>query len=337
MNTSFHLLKSIRSLLQDWEKRKLSQIAEALNISRPTANKYLKELFQNWEISKIWSGAHSTYLIPQVDKKEKKSDFSSLYKNPFPYEEAKLLDEKFFKYDSDGRILKWVEGFLLRCKKRDLNPKHKISAFDAINQQINNHRTQCGLLNIINQFKIKHEYSALDELFYADAYTRAEFGRGALSEQMFFAKQHQDKQQLKSLISLFYRNLECLLTTFDIDAIGLTPPSISRKVQILDLVDQLLDPSIPRIPLVKYSPSKILIPQKSLKRPEERIQNAKNTIFIRGEHIDYHTVLLIDDFVGSGATLNETAIKLKTAWVKKIIGFAFFGNLDLKYEVINEM
>ena len=129
----------------------------------------------------------------------------------------------------------------------------------------------------------------------------------------FFTQQHQDKQQLKSLISLFYRNLECLLTTFDIDAIGLTPPSISRKVQILDLVDQLLDPSIPRIPLVKYSPSKILIPQKSLKRPEERIQNAKNTIFIRGEHIDYHTVLLIDDFVGSGATLNETAIKLKTA------------------------
>ena len=59
--------------------------------------------------------------------------------------------------------------------------------------------------------------------------------------------------------------------------------------------------------------------------------------FIREEAIHYNTVLLIDDFVGSGATLNETAIKLKTAWVKKIIGFAFFGNLDLKYEVINEM
>jgi phosphoribosyl transferase domain len=50
-----------------------------------------------------------------------------------------------------------------------------------------------------------------------------------------------------------------------------------------------------------------------LKRPEDRIQNAKNTIFIREEDIDYNTVLLIDDFVGSGATLNETAIKLKTA------------------------
>ena len=130
---------------------------------------------------------------------------------------------------------------------------------------------------------------------------------------MFFVKQHQDKQQLKNLISLFYRNLECLLTTFDIDVIALTPPSISRKVQILDLVDQLLDPSIPRIPLIKNSPSKIFIPQKSLKGPEDRIQNAKNTIFIKEEDIDYNTVLLIDDFVGSGATLNETAIKLKTA------------------------
>ena len=169
-------------------------------------------------------------------------------------------------------------------------------------------------MNIINLFKIKSQHSALDELFYADAYTRAEFERGALSEQMFFLlKQHQNKQQLKSLISLFYRNLEYLLTAFDINTIALIPSSISHKVQILDLVDQLLDPSIPHIPLTKYSSSKILIPQKSLKRPEERIKNAKNTIFIRGEHIDYHTVLLIDDFVGSGATLNETAIKLKTA------------------------
>ena len=64
-----------------------------------------------------------------------------------------------------------------------------------------------------------------------------------ISKQLFLAKQHQDKQQLKNLISLFYRNLECLLTTFDIDAIALTPPSISRKVQILVLVDRLLDPS----------------------------------------------------------------------------------------------
>ena len=81
----------------------------------------------------------------------------------------------------------------------------------------------------------------------------------------------------------------------------------------------------------------MLSQQKSLQRTEDRIQNAKNNIFIREEDIDYNTVLLIDDVVGSGATLNETAIKLTTAWAKKMIDFAFSGSLDLKYEVINEM
>jgi len=47
--------------------------------------------------------------------------------------------------------------------------------------------------------------------------------------------------------------------------------------------------------------------------------------------------LLIDDFVWSGATLNETAYKLKQNWVKKIIWFAFVGNANLSYDIINEV
>jgi predicted amidophosphoribosyltransferase len=46
---------------------------------------------------------------------------------------------------------------------------------------------------------------------------------------------------------------------------------------------------------------------------------------------------LIDDFVGSGATLNETAKKLKNAWANKVIWFAFVGNLNLSYDVIREI
>ena len=51
----------------------------------------------------------------------------------------------------------------------------------------------------------------------------------------------------------------------------------------------------------------------------------------------YKHVLLIDDFVWSGSTLNETAKKLKKAGVTKVSWFAIVGNLDLSYEVINEM
>jgi predicted amidophosphoribosyltransferase len=46
---------------------------------------------------------------------------------------------------------------------------------------------------------------------------------------------------------------------------------------------------------------------------------------------------LIDDFVWSGSTLNETAKKLKEEWVLIVDWFAFVWNLNLKYEVINEV
>lgn len=55
-----------------------------------------------------------------------------------------------------------------------------------------------------------------------------------------------------------------------------------------------------------------------------------------GKHIHYNTVLLIDDFVGSFALLNKAVIKLKTASLQKTIEVAFFCNLDLKYEGIND-
>jgi predicted amidophosphoribosyltransferase len=52
---------------------------------------------------------------------------------------------------------------------------------------------------------------------------------------------------------------------------------------------------------------------------------------------NYKKVLLIDDFVGSGATLNETAKKLKDEGVEEVMGFAFVGNTNLSYDVINEI
>ena len=96
---------------------------------------------------------------------------------------------------------------------------------------------------------------------------------------------------------------------------------------------------IPIIKLIKYAPYGTVVAQKTLKSRDQRIQNARDTILIElNQHLDqYHTVLLIDDFVWSGATLNETAKKLKSQGVKKVIAFAFVGNANLSYDVINEI
>ena len=95
---------------------------------------------------------------------------------------------------------------------------------------------------------------------------------------------------------------------------------------------------LPFVKIIKFYENGISIPQKSLKWRKQRIENARNTIFIDDKNIKkYNKVFLIDDFVWSGSTLNETASKLKREWVKEIYWFAFVWNLDLDFDVINEI
>ena len=166
-----------------------------------------------------------------------------------------------------------------------------------------------------------------------------EFWRWKLAEMTFYAKQSQNKKLINESIDEIFMKLECIITKNNFDAIAITPWSILRKNQLLwFLKDRLNSLKLPFVNIIKYYPNNIAIPQKSLKTRNQRILNARNTIFIDDKNIwKYQKVFLIDDFVWSGSTLNETAKKLKIEWVKEVIWFSFVGNMDLSYEIINEV
>jgi len=186
----------------------------------------------------------------------------------------------------------------------------------------------------------KHfEQTYLDAVIFADQYIYGQFGRGKLAEMSYYAKQSQDTKLIAESIAEIFPKLKCIISREDYDAIAITPWSVRREEQILETLKKRLSSlGLPFINIIKYSPSNIFIPQKSLKKSEDRIENAKNTIFVDDRDIEkYKKVLLIDDFVWSGATLNETAKKLKDEWIQHVTGFAFVGNTNLSYEVINEI
>ncbi|SMN13277.1 hypothetical protein BHECKSOX2_266 [Bathymodiolus heckerae thiotrophic gill symbiont] len=78
------------------------------------------------------------------------------------------------------------------------------------------------------------------------------------------------------------------------------------------------------------------VPQKTLKKLADRIENAQHT-FVVNNTAKFKTTLIIDDAVGSGASINQIACKLKHArHTDKVIGFAITGSLN-DFEVISEV
>lgn len=336
---SFDIQQSILRVLADGRKYKWNEFLEKLSISRPTLYKYLKVLIEDKKVVVEWKRPHTTYTIANSKDIPANTLSDIQYEHDFSYQEWKILEENFFKYAPDGNILQWVQWFIAWCIKRKSDPRTMFENYTKIYDTLENLYTSCGVLDATQEFHKHVETMAIDTLMYAWQYKRNEFGRSKLAEQGFYAKQTQNKKLLEEVCGQVVRKIECLVKQYSIDALAFTPPSIKRSEQILDILDRLVQHiSLPRVTLVKNYPTWVTTAQKSLRKRADRIMNARNTIYVYDKNVKhYKNVLLIDDFVWSWSTLNETAKKLKTAWVDMVYGFALVGNLDLSYDVINEM
>ncbi|MDD3386422.1 MAG: hypothetical protein PHX92_00625, partial [Candidatus Pacebacteria bacterium] len=94
--------------------------------------------------------------------------------------------------------------------------------------------------------------------------------------------------------------------------------------------------SVKKINIVKIK-SDIVVPQKTLNKIEDRIENAEKTFYLN-DNGGHNNILIIDDAVGSGATLNVVAQKIKKANINKgkIIGLAITGSYK-RFDVISEV
>lgn len=118
-----------------------------------------------------------------------------------------------------------------------------------------------------------------------------------------------------------------LIDALKIEAATFVPHSVPRKVQLNQELARKLDLGLPVVDLDKAYAA-IPIQQKSLSKLEERVENARGTIFVSRLGKKYESILLIDDAVGSGATMNETAKKFKDLKIaKKVFGFAVVGSM----------
>jgi predicted amidophosphoribosyltransferase len=186
--------------------------------------------------------------------------------------------------------------------------------------------------------KLQSSFEAvyLDELFYLDFYSIERFGKTKLGQLLLYAKQNQNAELITQLAVSARPQIEKLITRFAVDAVGFIPPTVKREVQFMVEFAKQLRLTVPIISTTKVT-SDVAVPQKTLTKIEDRIENARRTIIVT-ERKQYKNILLIDDAVGSGATLNETANKLKDQKVAtgKVIGLAITGSYK-GFDVISEI
>jgi len=248
----------------------------------------------------------------------------------------KIIEENFLTITPGGEMKNGWEGFVLWCSKREQNVEK--SAIDYVNiiKKYNSIRKD-GLIDGMKKMKSTFSKVCLDDIFYLDFYAIPHFGKTKLGQTLLYAKQSQNKVMIKDLAQEIKPKISKLIKKYKIDAVAFVPPTVRREVQFMKELENNLKLEENRIEITKIK-TPIIIPQKTLNKLEDRVENAKRTFVVEGRS-NYKNILLIDDAVGSGATLNEIASKIKAQKKFKggrIVGLVITGSLK-GFDVISEV
>lgn len=292
------------------------QLSSYLGIGASALFRQLKKLQQQNTITKIGTPPHVFYTLT-VSAPTTTIQLSD--------EHNTIITQEYLTITPSGEMLTGVPGLTHWCKKQNL-PLEKTAAEYIITLKKYAQYKINGLIDGLPKITQTFTTSYLDELYYLDFYSLERFGKTKLGWLLLQAKQSQSMPLIKIIVQLIQKPLQQLLATKNISAVGFIPPTIKRVVQLQKSLEQLLALPLPMLKIIKAN-KHIPVAQKSLSKLADRVENASTTIFIEDTTTQYDTILLIDDAVGSGATLNETAKKIKTHGIsKKVIGLALTGS-----------
>ncbi len=248
-----------------------------------------------------------------------------------------FLDSNFLVITELGKMLTGLDAFENWCIKRKLPIEKTLDEYLLTKNKYDAYFDKNHLISGLEKLKSTKAYDKihLDELLYLDFYAIERFGKTRLGTILHYAKQGQNKMLMKILIDEIKKPLDTIIQFYDIDAVGYVPPTIKRETQLMKVLMNGLKINKPKIEIIKIS-GIIPVPQKSLNKIEERISNAENTFVVQSTS-SYKNLLLIDDAVGSGATLNQIAEKIKIkAIAQNIIGLAIVGSFK-GFDVITDI
>jgi hypothetical protein len=307
----------------------IHELCELLGASRQYVHRMISELEDEKIVQKLGKAPLVYYSLIQIEL-EKETPIIS-------YEKEQFLNQHFLLIDPLGNCLEGLKAMSYWCEKQQLQLAKTIDEYIETRKKyldyFNGNGMIDGLSKLVNTSGI--DEIGVDALYYLDFYAIERFGKTHLGTLMHYAKQGQNKLLMKRIAEEIKQRIYNYINEQNVDAIVFVPPTISRKIQIMTELEKLLKINLSQVKVNKIK-TPIIIPQKALSKIFERLANARNT-FVVPQQKSYKHVLIIDDAVGSGATINEIAIKLKQKKIAtKITGIAITGSFK-GFDVISEL
>jgi predicted amidophosphoribosyltransferase len=320
----------IVEIIKKNEQIQVKELVHILGLTQAAIHRALNKLIEEKVITKKGTPPKVFYFLNE--------QHPSLAHPLVPEPQKKMLEENYLYINPVGKIETGLDGFIdwMQSTHNKQKPEKCIEEYLEMLREAQTHKNKNQLIDATTRFENIFKPSYLDKVFYHDFYSLIKFGKTKMGQYLLHGKQSQNKMMIKQIATMIEPDIKSLIRLEKIDAIAWTPHSIPRKVSFLKEIEQLLHINLPKIEITKVYAGKIPIAQKSLSKLDERIQNARETMIVVPSKIEARKVLLIDDAVGSGATLNEIAHKLKSKGSKAVVGYAMVGSYK-GFEVIKEV
>lgn len=323
--------KKIIQVIKKRGRIRVHDLVRELGLSNVAVHKQMKKLVADKRLEKIGKPPLVYYVVRD---KESKILINSKYEE--------FIDSHYLRVTPLGEVLRGVEGFVDWIKEINKTDEltRLVKRYVEARREANNYKKN-KLINFTGKIKQALGKEGIDKAYGVDFYSLPEFGKTRMGQLVFYAKQSQNKKMILKLAEESIDLVKGLIKKHKIEAVVYVPHSVPRKLQFLKEYKESLQLNLPELNLVKIYKGEVVVAQKSLSKLKDRVENARETmVFDERKQIiegSYKSVLIIDDAIGSGASMNEVAKKLKREkGVKKVIGFSLIGSYK-GFDVIREI
>ncbi|MBK5215830.1 MAG: winged helix-turn-helix transcriptional regulator [Candidatus Pacebacteria bacterium] len=312
------------------DRTSVNKLSEIFSIGKVMIHRHLNNLLKNGDLVKIGTPPKVYYSI------DRKSDIEKVDYNINP-EVIKIINDNFTLLEPDGVEIEGFDGFVKWCTDRNFKVEDRADEYVKLIKEYDEFKRGNFIdatQKLTTTFNKENQF--LDELYYMYPYSFPVYGKTKMGQWLFHAKQTQNKNLMKKVINIVIPQIENLIKEKGVNAVSFVPPTVPRNIQFMSELRNHLNINLPIIKIEKIK-TEIMIQQKSLKDIGDRIKNAEGTMIINSENTNYEKLLLIDDFTGSGSTLNILAKKIKKQKIAGVvIGLTITGSMN-GFEVIKEV